>query len=86
MGISYTWGLFAPPTKVESEQTALLQDIRKLLENLNPHELETFFESRGLEQKYPLGFALFYSDGRKNLYYGNPSRSGIAVSALILPP
>jgi hypothetical protein len=76
-GGSYLWGLFGPPTKVEDKQTTLLQDIKQLLENQNSHELNKFFESKEFEQKYPLGFALFYSDGRKTLYYGKPSSSGI---------
>jgi hypothetical protein len=61
-----------------------LQDIKKLLEsssqNTPPPALDKFIESRRLEQKYPRGFALFYSDGRKILYYDRPNNNLQSVS------
>ena len=39
-GINYTWGLFAPPTKVEGDQTALLQDIHKKVQQLQASSSE----------------------------------------------
>ena len=39
-GITYTWGLFAPPTKVEGDQTALLQDIHKKVQQLQASSSE----------------------------------------------
>lgn len=81
MGIAYTWGLVAPPTRVESEHTALLQDIKKVLENNTPAQLKDFFNSKGLIQRYPLGFALFYSNGLKTLRY-ETDNSGIDLSKM----
>jgi hypothetical protein len=96
---SYSWGLIAPPTKVESEHLktaqetqADLQAIKRLLENKNTadagrtlngqkeaeHALDTFIGENNLDQKYPLGFAIFYSDGHKNLSYGKPFNSRIS--------
>jgi hypothetical protein len=78
----------APPnTLIErSPQVAVAQDsiklaaIVKLLENKDedPKAINTFTEQAGFVQKYPLGFALFYSDGRKILYYGRQTSSGIS--------
>jgi hypothetical protein len=85
---SYLWGLFAPPTKVEKEHTAHLEDIDKKLDHIlsllenkykRPQELTTFIDTLGLEQKYPLGFALFYSDGRRTISDTRPS-SGSGIS------
>jgi hypothetical protein len=77
----------APPdTLIEgSPQVAGLQDsiklaaIVKLLENKdeNPQAISTFTEQSGFVKRYPLGFALFYSDGRKILYYGRQTISRI---------
>jgi hypothetical protein len=77
----------APPdTLIEgSPQVAGLQDsiklaaIVKLLENKdeNPQAINTFTEQSGFVKRYPLGFALFYSDGRKILYYGRQTISRI---------
>jgi hypothetical protein len=46
------------------------QIIAQMLENkdTDPALLDKFIASRGLVNKYPLGFALLYSDGRKTLY------------------
>lgn len=57
-----------------------LDYIQQLIENKDARsqELTEFINQRGLDQKYPLGFALFYSDGRKLLYYGHPSSNGIS--------
>jgi len=56
--------------KIQSD----VQEIKKLLENpsKNIPELTKFIDSQGLQAKYPLGYALFFSDGRKTLYYGSP--------------
>jgi hypothetical protein len=55
------------------------QEIKAMLEALiehnDPQKFEQFVDARGLEQKYPLGFALFYSDGSKTLHYGRPGAS-----------
>jgi hypothetical protein len=37
VGVSYTWGLFAPPTKVEGEHTAQLKHIENLVGELVFH-------------------------------------------------
>jgi hypothetical protein len=56
-----------------------IQQLRSLLENNGGKntptpELKRFIDTKGLEQKYPLGFALFYTDGRKPpLYYDRQS-------------
>jgi len=50
-----------------------LAHIKKLLENSTnqpSQDLNSFIEKNKWESKYPLGFALFYSDGRKTLRYG----------------
>jgi hypothetical protein len=54
--------------------------VEKLLENKDkdPQAIRTFTDQAGFEQKYPLGFAFFYSNGRKTLYYGRSSSSGIS--------
>jgi hypothetical protein len=76
-GSSYLYGLFAPPTKVESEGATKLEDIaatvRTILANqtAHPQELKQFVDEQGFENKYPLGFALFYADGSKTLHYGS---------------
>jgi hypothetical protein len=80
------WGLVAPPTKVESEQTAHLEHLETLVgtllrenqgRNTPTPELKKFIDARGLEQEYPLAYALFYSNGRKTLYYGPPNSMGV---------
>jgi hypothetical protein len=87
MGISWAWGLIAPPTKVEKDETVHLKnietsvtDIRSLLEhqNTHPHALQQFVDERGWEQKYSLGFALFYSNGSKTLHYGKQPNPDIS--------
>jgi hypothetical protein len=62
-----------------SNITARLDKIQTLLEDKdkNPQKLTNFITQEGFEQKYPIGFALFHSDGRKTLYYGRLARSGI---------
>jgi len=93
VGILYLWGKFAPPTGVEGEQLKIAQntqsdvrDIKKLLENpsKNIPELTKFIDSQGLEAKYPLGYALFYTDGRKTLYYGSPKSSFDPASVQVI--
>lgn len=64
--------------KVEAD----LELIKDLLERRNPAELDRYFKSKELEKKYPLGFALFYSDGRKTLYYGIHSGVSFDLSSL----
>jgi hypothetical protein len=53
-----------------------LERIEKPLEN-NPNEnspaIKEFVKDEKLESKYPLGFALFYSDGRRTLHYDRPN-------------
>jgi hypothetical protein len=63
-----------------NEESLKLIAFVKLLENKDkdPQAIRTFTNQVGLEQKYPLGFPLFYSNGRKTLYYGRPSSSGIS--------
>jgi hypothetical protein len=36
-------------------------------------DLDNYITATGLEERYPLGFALFYSDGRKTLHYARPA-------------
>jgi hypothetical protein len=50
----------------------LLQQIKSMLENKSTREISEFTMHQGLQVKYPLAYALFYTDGRKLLYYGNP--------------
>jgi hypothetical protein len=60
--------------------------VARLLENKDkdPQSIKTFIDQAGLPQKYPLGFALFYADGRKTLYYTSPSRAGISFDTTAL--
>jgi hypothetical protein len=60
-----------------------LQDIKKLIESKNVPQLTKFIDSQRLEAKYPLGYALFYSDGHKTLYYGSPKSFDPASIQLI---
>jgi hypothetical protein len=58
-------------------------EIKRLLQENNGKttptpDLRNFISSNQLEQKYPIGFALFYTDGRKTLHYGYTSESGIS--------
>jgi hypothetical protein len=82
----------ALPNEVQTQ----LSDIKNLLENLNSRipddrargdqELAQFARERDLDGKYPLGFAIFYSDGHKILSYGKPNngRISFAPSSLTL--
>jgi hypothetical protein len=73
----------SPPSPEETKTLQVTQDtqrdvatIRRLLENSTNKpspQLNAFIESRHLEEKYPLGFALFYSDGRKTIHHGRPA-------------
>jgi hypothetical protein len=83
MGISYTWGLFAPPTKVEGEQTALLQNIRKLLENSTARELNKFFESRGFEPEISTYICSFIRMVVRSSITGN--RTPVVSASILLP-
>jgi hypothetical protein len=85
--------LNAPPDTLEpSPQVAGLQSsiklaaIEHLLENKDkdPQAIELFTDQAGLAQKYPLGFSVFYSDGRKILYYGKTSSGGISFDPSLL--
>jgi hypothetical protein len=71
----------APQSRADSEKLQKMElqveEIKNLLERQNSTDLETYVRSTDLEQKYPLGFALFYSDGRRTLYYGMSSSSGL---------
>jgi hypothetical protein len=82
-------GTPAPPADIVIEKSPLVADtnenvrliaISALLENKDkdPQSIKTFTDKAGLSQKYPLGFALFYADGRRTLYYTSPSRAGIS--------
>lgn len=76
---SYLWGLVAPPTTVEKEHTARLEHIEKLLQDKDkkPQELKQFIDGLGISQRYPLAYALFYSDGQKLLYSHIVNNTGI---------
>jgi hypothetical protein len=67
------------PDQSGSDIDKRLQHIEALLEAQNRDKLNTFFSEEGWSQKYPLGFALFYSDGRKLLYSGDFSKSGVTL-------
>lgn len=85
---------FQQKIQLEQAQSARadIKDIKKfLLENRGKNEptpdLSKFIETKGFEQKYPLGFALFYSDGSKTLHYGiqpNPDISFDLASIHVL--
>jgi hypothetical protein len=70
------------PPLVAQEPSASVQPIafKQLLENKDrdPEAIRAFIDRAGLQQKYPLGFALFYSDGQNILYYGRPTSKGIS--------
>jgi hypothetical protein len=65
-----------------------LSDIKQLLENINSRltdarahgdqEFTQLAHDRDLDSKYPLGFAIFYSDGHKILSYGKPGNGRIS--------
>jgi len=82
--------LYGPTTKVEGgidENKRSLEEIKNLRLGSTGKAvpaLTEFIDKRGFEEKYPLGFALFYSDGRKTLYYGRSSSSGISFDPSIL--
>jgi hypothetical protein len=71
-----------------SQATASVKLIafRQLLENKDndPQAIERFITEAKLQQKYPLGFALFYSDSRKLLYYGRSNVSGMSFDPTML--
>jgi hypothetical protein len=73
------------PPLIAQEPAASVKLIafKSMLQNKDkdPAGISEFIDSAGLQQKYPLGFALFYSDGRKILFYGKPSSSGISFDA-----
>jgi hypothetical protein len=54
--------------------------IRELIENQDKDQsrLEAFTRTHAFEVKYPLGFALFYSDGDKILSYVGPTTNNIS--------
>jgi hypothetical protein len=54
-----------------ADADAGIRVVAQLLENKDtkPASLDAFITSNGFDKKYPLGFVLFYSDGRKTLYY-----------------
>ncbi len=76
--------------ELTAEQTQLadadlsIQIIAQLLENKesNPQSLEDFVAEKGFKNKYPLGYALFYSDGSQLLSYETSS----AESAIRFDP
>jgi hypothetical protein len=60
--------------------------LRRLLENKNTSnskKVEDYVQRSGLESTYPLGFALFYSDGRKTLHYGQTGTGVIFDPSLV---
>ena len=65
---------------IESVQ-AKLDKIENMLEEKNIRKLEVISEEYKLDEKYPLGWVLFYSDGRKRLYQANSNNSGISFDA-----
>jgi len=85
---TYSYNLIAPPTESERHTEKELEEIKRLLENRRTEisqpikedqttsELDSYLRSKGFEKEYPLGFALFYSDGRRVLYYGKTSDRG----------
>jgi hypothetical protein len=58
---------------------ASIQLVAQLLENKDtkPALLDEFISSRRFEKKYPLGFGLFYSDGRKTLYHSGKTNNDV---------
>lgn len=64
------------PPKAELTQVDVAE-IKRLLENLNTSapKLNNILASLGLDAKYPLGYALFYSNGGKTLHYGVPNNN-----------
>jgi hypothetical protein len=74
------------PLIAGAQESVRLAAIVRLLENADkdPYAIKTFTDQSGFDQKYPLGFALFYSDGRKILYYGKPSSAGISFDPSLL--
>jgi hypothetical protein len=72
---SYLWGLIAPPTRLERDNAAHVEnietgvknieaDIKHLLDNkdTNPQALQDYIDQEGFKKEYPFGYALFYSD------------------------
>jgi hypothetical protein len=60
-----------------------VEEIKRLLQENSGKtsptpELRNFISASQLEQMFPIGFGLFYTDGRKTLYYGYASESGIS--------
>jgi hypothetical protein len=57
-----------------------VQMVAQLLENKDskPYALDDFVTSKGLKDKYPLGFAIFFSDGHKVLSSGSSEDSNIS--------
>jgi hypothetical protein len=55
------------------------QIIAQLLENKDsePAALDKFLAAKGFEKEYSLGFAIFYSDGRKTLYYAENTNQDV---------
>ena len=78
--VNFLWSKVSPPSSTETSTLGLAQKtsddvaaIKQMLENKTPENLEKlgiYLKSEGLESMYDHGFALFYSDGRKTLYYG----------------
>jgi hypothetical protein len=71
------------------ETVQAIQDLQRkvdymirIIEERNVPELNTLIESKGLKTKYPLGFALFASNGRRiNNYVGKYNSMGISFDA-----
>jgi hypothetical protein len=58
-----------PSQKIKDETNERLNHIEALLQNKNNADINKFTSAEGLQNRFPLGFGLFYSDGRKILYY-----------------
>jgi hypothetical protein len=76
----------ASPQVAGLQSSIKLASIAHLLDNKdkNPQAIKLFTDQTGLAQKYPLGFSIFYSDGRKILYYGKTSGGGISFDPSLL--
>jgi hypothetical protein len=63
-----------------ADADANIQIVAQLLENKDskPHALDEFVTSEGLKNKYPLGFAIFFSDGHKVLSSSSSEDSNIS--------
>jgi hypothetical protein len=67
---------FVAPTKEDEKLNAIV----KLLENKNPQAITMYINENKLPEKYPYGFAMYYSDGqKKSVLYYNPEGTGTVL-------